>query len=464
MNTDTNRLDPAFDLRIADWLEADPDQAPSEVLDTILAALPSVQQRPVIRGPWRLPIMLTPPRVAVAAMLGVLLIGGAVFAFQRPDKTNVASPTPSPSVMPSATQVPPTSAPSTAVVTVAPTPMPTPGSKLIAFEWHKPNRSLNRAVWVVREDGRDPHELLPDLAGSQLIGRVPYGDQVLVVLRDDERLMALVDLVDGQIHAIPRDCPSADCWANSVSVFGRGMGGASVSSDGRQAAMVLSDKAGRTAVIGIVDLATGSTSLAESTRVRIGDLGYGLSDPRLSPDGKTIAYILPDARLDPLKCGHDAVALMVVDRFGDSPPRRLVTSDRCPSDPAWSPSGAGLVFTSDDVTNTRGSRGEYYAHEHHDVYLVSVADAKLRRLTTDRRSSHAAWTADGRISFAAIRENAEKNGWVVDVWIVDPGSGHRTRLHWTLASLGDGGCVSCPILWPDRSIADGSVIGLWPGD
>ena len=42
---DMNHLDPAFDPRIADWLEADPDRAPREVLDTVLAALPSIPQR-----------------------------------------------------------------------------------------------------------------------------------------------------------------------------------------------------------------------------------------------------------------------------------------------------------------------------------------------------------------------------------------------------------------------------------
>jgi hypothetical protein len=468
MNPDMKRLDLGFDPRIADWLEADPDRAPGEVLDTILAALPSVPQRHAVRAPWRLPINLTPPRVVVAALLGVLLIGGAVFAFQRPNRTNVASPSSSPSVLPSATPVrpsatpvPPSSAPSAAVASA----VPTQGPGLIAFEWPKPNRSAaNRAVWVEREDGSDSRELLPDIAGSQLIGRIPDGNQVLVTLRDDERLMAIVDLVDGQIHAIPKDCPSADCWAESASVYGSGRGGASLSSDGRQAAMVLADTAGRTAVIGIVDLATGSTSLVESTRVRVGDLGFGLTEPRLSPDGSTIAYILPDARRDPLKCGSEAMALMVVDRFDGSPPRRLVSSDQCPSDPAWSASGADIVFTSDDVTNTPGSSpGQLIAHEHHDVYVVSVKGAKLRRLTTDRTSSHAAWTADGLISFAVIRDrSAAGEGWALDVWVVDPDTGHRTRLEKTRGALRDAGCLAC-VFVPTGGSPD-PIIGLWPGD
>jgi WD40-like Beta Propeller Repeat len=411
--------------------------------------------------------MLTPPRVVVAAVVGLLLIGGAVLAFQRPDRTNVASPSPSPSVRPSttpvrpsATPISPSSAPSAAVASA----VPTPRSKLIAFETSAFTAHSSTTVRVEREDGSDLHELLPDITSSQLIGRVPDGDQVLVTFRDDERLMALVDLVDGQVHAIPKECPSADCWADSANVYGSGRGGVSLSSDGRQAAMVLSDKAGRSAVIGIVDLATGSTSQIESTRVPIGDLLYGLSDPRLSPDGRTIAYILPDARLDPRKCLGDAVALMVVDRFDGSPPRRLVSSDRCPSDPAWSPSGTDLVFTSNDVTNTPGgSPGQLIAHEHHDVYVVSVKGAKLRRLTTDRMSSQAAWTVDGRISFTVVRDrSALGEGWLLDVWVVDPDTGHRTRLKKSLGALGDAGCRSCAFLWFNDSGSSFPVIGLWP--
>jgi Tol biopolymer transport system component len=98
MNRHIDRLDPAFDPRIADWLEADPDQAPAEVLDTVLAAMQSIPQRRASRAPGRFPEMFTPARAAVAAVLGVLLIGGAILAFQRPGTSNVGGPVPSPSV------------------------------------------------------------------------------------------------------------------------------------------------------------------------------------------------------------------------------------------------------------------------------------------------------------------------------------------------------------------------------
>ena len=48
---------PDFEPRIADWLEADPDLAPPEVLATVLAAFPSIPQRRASRVPRRFQTM-----------------------------------------------------------------------------------------------------------------------------------------------------------------------------------------------------------------------------------------------------------------------------------------------------------------------------------------------------------------------------------------------------------------------
>lgn len=68
-----------FDQRIADWLEEDPQQAPRAALDTVLAAYPSIPQRPAWRAPWRTITVTTPMRLAAAAILGVLALGGAIY-------------------------------------------------------------------------------------------------------------------------------------------------------------------------------------------------------------------------------------------------------------------------------------------------------------------------------------------------------------------------------------------------
>ena len=84
MNGTTN---PYFDDRIADWLEADPTVAPGQVLDTVLAALPSISQRRP-RVPWlrrrfsplgRLGfgrLALAVALLVLGALLGLAIVGG----------------------------------------------------------------------------------------------------------------------------------------------------------------------------------------------------------------------------------------------------------------------------------------------------------------------------------------------------------------------------------------------------
>jgi hypothetical protein len=91
----TRPTDPLFDQRIADWLEEDPSRAPGQVLDTVLAAFPSIPRRRASRVPWRFPTMFTPIRLATAALIGVLAVGGA-FYLTRPGQPAVGGPSPAP--------------------------------------------------------------------------------------------------------------------------------------------------------------------------------------------------------------------------------------------------------------------------------------------------------------------------------------------------------------------------------
>jgi hypothetical protein len=113
MNRDIHRLDPAFDPRIADWLEADPDSAPRETLDTILAALPSIQQRRAPRVPWRSITMNRFAPIGAAAVFAIVLVGGALLLI-RPGGGGVGTlPTASPSA---------SSSPSASIQSPAPSP------------------------------------------------------------------------------------------------------------------------------------------------------------------------------------------------------------------------------------------------------------------------------------------------------------------------------------------------------
>jgi hypothetical protein len=107
---------PTFEDRLSDWLEDGPVDAPDSVVETVLAAFPSIpQRRAALRVPWRFPLMNGYVRaLAGIAAVAVIAVGGLIF-FNRAPAPNVGAPSPTPSA--SAT---PSSTPS---ATPAPTPI-----------------------------------------------------------------------------------------------------------------------------------------------------------------------------------------------------------------------------------------------------------------------------------------------------------------------------------------------------
>jgi hypothetical protein len=100
--------DPAFDQRIADWLENLVDLAPSTTLPPVLAAVPLITQRRVTRLPWRTQTM---NRIALfwATAAAVVAVGLGGLALSRAD----SGPGPAASVQASiAVQPRPTATPS----------------------------------------------------------------------------------------------------------------------------------------------------------------------------------------------------------------------------------------------------------------------------------------------------------------------------------------------------------------
>lgn len=104
--TRSHDLDPGFDARVADWLDADPDDAPAAALDTVLVAFPSVSQGGATRLKGRLPTMYRFAYFAAAATatLAVIAVAGggllktsppAVVASASPSTSVPRSPTPS---------------------------------------------------------------------------------------------------------------------------------------------------------------------------------------------------------------------------------------------------------------------------------------------------------------------------------------------------------------------------------
>jgi hypothetical protein len=99
------RHTPEFDQRIADWLEADPNLAPPDVMSTVVAALPSISQaRRGLLAPRRFTLMPTYLRLAAVAVV-VAVVGVCALTYFGSDPGGGAT-APPPTASPAPTTVP----------------------------------------------------------------------------------------------------------------------------------------------------------------------------------------------------------------------------------------------------------------------------------------------------------------------------------------------------------------------
>ncbi len=123
------------------------------------------------------------------------------------------------------------------------------------------------------------------------------------------------------------------------------------------------------------------------------DLVWAL-DPRLSPDGKTVAVVARTLSEED-NAYPSAVWLVPVD--GSSPPRKLTAGGKADVDPRFSPDGTQIAFTS----NRDGKQRQ--------LYVLPIAGGEARKLTElDEDVTDVAWSPDGaRIAFNARVPAAE---------------------------------------------------------
>jgi dipeptidyl aminopeptidase/acylaminoacyl peptidase len=123
-----------------------------------------------------------------------------------------------------------------------------------------------------------------------------------------------------------------------------------------------------------------------------------VGDPRLSPDGRRVAYVVN--RIDAEENAYRA-AIWVAALDGSEAPRQFTSGERSDHSPRWSPDGHWLAFVSN-------RHGEDEKKAHGELYVLPADGGEPRRLTDGNESVESiAWSPDSsRIAFARRVRNA----------------------------------------------------------
>jgi TolB protein len=129
--------------------------------------------------------------------------------------------------------------------------------------------------------------------------------------------------------------------------------------------------------------------------------------PRWSPNGNQVVYSHVHCSSG---CDQVIQELWIADSRGGNARQLLMTNSLC-MQPAWSPDGTKIAFSSDKAGNF-------------DIWVYSLADSKLIQITTDPSlDSNPTWSPDGR-KIAFISTRSGKMG----IWVKDMKTGKEELL------------------------------------
>ena len=360
------------------FIEAGPTQAPDRAVEAALLRIETTSQERDLRVPWRFPSMTTPARLAVAAAVGVLLAGGAIYYFGGPGQPAVGGPGPSPS---SSAPASPVASPRASSSGARLDYTDLPGWIVFERAGKAPDGSTPAGVeyphslWLAHADGSDLHELDPGVPAS---GKVnfdisPDGSQVIFSAFDAPVQVWVVGIEGGDPELLSTDCSGipAECMDAAPAY----------SPDGKRIAFVRATET--SSVLAIRDLASGDVTILDSTRSSTSNVW--LDEPSWSPDSQIVYHkVMHDDALD--KVVDTNIFIVNADGSGL---HELALPDGTPwGDADWSPDGPRIVFGSYPIRVLGSAKSE--------VYSVRPDGTDLQQLTHLGVGSGApSWTPDG---------------------------------------------------------------------
>ena len=364
------------------WLEDGPTQAPSRAVDAALLRIGSTPQERVLRIPWRLSTMTTTARVATAAVIGVLVIGGAFLALGRPGQPAVGVPAPSST---------PTASPTTAPTT-APTPAASaavdyhtlPGRILVEHLGNAPDGS-DPASTDNNPDRRrlyfmDPADMTKATIKEFLPGQPPTGKIVADVSPDGKRVVFQDTAEQARIWEANLD----GTGLRQLDVTCKTCLEGDPAYDPTGTKIAFAHVEGDQSWLAIRDLASGTITKLTTT---VGPSADALPEqPSWSPDGtKLVFHRLTWPAGDRPTAGTLSILDIETGAITDLPTPSLIAGDA-----DWSPDGSTIIFTNGPLT-TASVQGLA-----HDIWSIKPDGTGLQQLTKDHGALSPTWTPDGQ--------------------------------------------------------------------